>query len=129
MSQVASTGRSDTVLTIIDVRRAYFYAAAQRRVFIELPAEDYRQGDEQMCGLLCASLYGTRDAAKNWEAELGGYLQQLGLKKGLASPCLYSTPNGDLCVAVHGDDMTCSGSRQDSEWLLAKMKERYEVKE
>ena len=25
---------------VIDVRRAYFYAAARRRVFVELPAED-----------------------------------------------------------------------------------------
>ena len=39
------SGRADTTLMIIDVRRAYFYAKAQRRVFIELPPEDWREGD------------------------------------------------------------------------------------
>ena len=48
-----------------DVRRAYFNAPARRRTFIELPAEDLAEGDEGRCGELLASLYGTRDAAKN----------------------------------------------------------------
>ena len=65
LSQAASTGRSDTVVLIVDVRRAYFYAPAERRVFVQLPVEDWVEGDEHMCGLLLQSLYGTRDAAKN----------------------------------------------------------------
>ena len=51
MSEFASSGRSDTVLLIIDVRRAYFYARAQRRIFVKLPAEDWQEGDENRCGL------------------------------------------------------------------------------
>ena len=57
-------------MALVDVRRAYFYAPAQRRVFVELPPEDYQAGDEHMCGLLQYSFYGTRDAAQNWEEEL-----------------------------------------------------------
>ena len=50
-----------------DVRRAYFYAKATRDVYIELPQEDPDFGSGNICKLrLC--LYGTRDAAKGWQA-------------------------------------------------------------
>ena len=65
ISSAASTGRSDTVILIVDVRRAYFYAPARRRIYVELPPQDRAPGDESMCGLLRVSLYGTRDAASN----------------------------------------------------------------
>ena len=64
-SLCASDTRHDACLAVIDVRRAYFYAPAQRRLFVKLPPEDYMPGDEEKCGLLQASLYGTRDAAMN----------------------------------------------------------------
>ena len=53
-------------LLFIDVRRAYFYAAARRAVYVTLPAEDDSPG---MVGKLMKSMYGTRDAASNWEDE------------------------------------------------------------
>ena len=55
-----------TQLTISDVKKAYFYAPATRRVFVALPLEDQGPGEEGMCALLERSLYGTRDAAYNW---------------------------------------------------------------
>ena len=61
-------------MALVGVRRAYFYAPAQRREFVELPLEDYQAGDEHMCRLLQYSLYGTRDAAQNWEEELASTL-------------------------------------------------------
>ena len=45
-------------MALVDVRRAYFYAPARRRAFVELPTEDYQAGDKHMCGLLQYSLYG-----------------------------------------------------------------------
>ena len=51
-------------LDFIDVRRAYFYAPSRRSVYVDLPDEDTEEG---MCGKLCKRMYGTRDAAQNWE--------------------------------------------------------------
>ena len=53
-------------LDFIDVRRAYFHAKARREVYVKLPAEDSEEG---MCGRLNKAMYGTRDAAQNWEYE------------------------------------------------------------
>ena len=54
----------------LDIKRAHFYAKARRPVFVELPAEDPRYGDPEVCGELLYSLYGTRDAAANWRNTL-----------------------------------------------------------
>ena len=51
-------------IDFIDVRRAYFHAPARRLVYVKLPPEDEQEG---MCGKLIKALYGTRDAAQNWE--------------------------------------------------------------
>ena len=51
-------------IDFIDIRKAYFQTAAIRDVYVELPEEDMEEG---MCGKLLKSMYGTRDAAHNWE--------------------------------------------------------------
>ena len=81
LSEIATGKRGGTVVALVDVRRACFYAPARRRVFVELPLEDYQPGDEHMCGLLRHSLYGTRDAAHNWEEELASTLNNLKLTR------------------------------------------------
>ena len=68
LSEIATGKRAGKVVALVDVRRAYLYAPARRRVFVELPPEDYQPGDEHMYGLLQYSLNGTRDAAQ----KLGG---------------------------------------------------------
>ena len=73
---------------VTDVRRAYFYAKARRRVYIELPEGDGGGPGSRQCGLLRKSLYGTRDAAHNWECELGGFLEEIGLRRGTSEHVL-----------------------------------------
>ena len=53
------------VMMLIDVRRAHFYSAARRKVFVELPAEACT--DKSKVGRLLRSMYGCRDAGVNWE--------------------------------------------------------------
>ena len=73
-------------LDFIDIRRAYFHAKARRDVFIKLPEEDAEEG---MCGKLLKALYGTRDAAQNWEFEYIEFLRSQGFEKGKATPCMF----------------------------------------
>ena len=41
LSEIVTGERGGTVVALVDVRRAYFYAPARRRVFVELPHEDH----------------------------------------------------------------------------------------
>ena len=67
----------------IDVRRAYFHARARRKVFVKLPEEDHEEG---MCGMLIKAMYGTRDAAQNWEFEYVDFMGKIGFSKSRATP-------------------------------------------
>ena len=53
-----------------DVSRAYFYAPVKEghTIYVKLPEEDILPGEENMCGRLNYSMYGTRRAATNWQA-------------------------------------------------------------
>ena len=116
------------MLLVIDVRRAYFYAKARRSVHIELPEGDGGGPGSRQCGPLRKRLHVTRDAAQNCECELGGFLEEIGLRRRQASTCLYSEEVWGISASVHGDDVTVKASREDAEWLIRKFKERYEIK-
>ena len=71
----------------MDVKRASFYAPAERPIFIELPVEDRHPGEKDMVAQLNLSLYGTRDAAQKWTQEYTRALKAAGFTAGRASPC------------------------------------------
>ena len=111
-----------------DIKRAYFYAKAVRPVFIEIPIEDRKPGDEGKVGRLNLSLYGTRDAAQNWQKEYTGYMTALGFKVGKGSPCNFYHSRLDITCTVHGDDFTSCGPENAIEWFKAKISAKYESK-
>merc|ERR1712020_564044 len=103
--EAVEKGVEDQVeMMILDVRRAHFYARALRRMFIEMPKEDPRWEECQGVAELIMSLYGTQDAAANWEAEYSKRLVEGGYIKGKASPCLFHHPEDGVQALVHGDD-------------------------
>ena len=113
------------VTDFIDVRRAYFHARARRDVFVELPDEDSEPG---MCGKLIKSLYGTRDAAQNWEEEYIGFMRDIGFDSGRASPCLFHHADREIRAVVHGDDFTLLGHRDDLDWFKKTMETKFDIK-
>ena len=112
-------------LDFIDVRRAYVHAPAIRKVFIQLPDEDYEEG---MCGELIKAMYGTRDAAQNWEIEYGQFMEEMNFMRGKSSPCVFNNKERELRVVVHGDDFTVMGKENQLDWFREKIANRYEVK-
>ena len=78
--------RGGMKIEFIDVRISSFQAKAIREVYVELPEEDYEEG---MCGILINAMYGTRDAALNWEKAYSGFMEECGFSRGEASPCVF----------------------------------------
>ena len=114
-------------IMINDVRRAYFYAKAKRDLYIELPPEDTRGSKDQL-GKLRLSLYGTRDAASNWQETLASHLVSLGFIRGVGHPCVFVHPDRGIWTMVHGDDYVSAGFSDDLEWLEEKLGQAYEIK-
>ena len=112
-------------LDFIDVRRAYFHAKARRAVFVRLPEEDR---DEGMCGRLIKAMYGTRDAAQNWEHEYIDFMVNVGFVKSRATPCMFYHEGGNVRVVIHGDDFTILGNELDLDWFRDEISAKFEVK-
>ena len=59
LSTLASGNKGERLM-VADVKRAYFHAKCKRLTYVKLPPEDILPGEENMCGRLHFSLYGTR---------------------------------------------------------------------
>ena len=103
----------------LDVARAYFYAPASRPVFIQIPAEDRLDSDAGKVAQLNLSLYGTRDAAKNWTGTYTTFLNEIGFKTGEGCACNFTRCTRQISFTVHWDDFTASASDVDLTWLEA----------
>ena len=66
---IAASHSPEFSLMHVDVSRAHSHAKAQRPVLVKLSAEDCSGKDKGKIGLLKKSMYGTRDAASNWERD------------------------------------------------------------
>ncbi len=120
-----SPSREPYKVLFIDIKRAYFHVKCIRDVYVDLPQQDQQEG---MCGKLEKAMYGTRDAAQNWEREYESTFTNLGFKQGRSSPCLFYHPERDIRVVVHGDDFTFMGIDSSLKWITAKLEEVYELK-
>eukprot|EP00972_Heterocapsa_arctica_P075901 11193955-Heterocapsa_arctica.AAC.1 len=85
----------------MDVSRAHFHSPARREVYVELPPED---GIPGQCALLLKPMYGTRDAAWNWEQFYSAGMKDGGSESGKYSPCLFHDKDKNIRTWIHGDD-------------------------
>ena len=129
LSEIATGTRGGKVVALVDVRRAYFHAPARRRVFVELPPQDCQPSDEHVCGLLQYRLYGTRDAAQNWEEELASTLSDLKLTRGSSCSCVWKgcIKSEHSMATVHGDDITIGEERSVVKFLIKMSSRKYEI--
>jgi hypothetical protein len=112
-------------IDFIDVRRAYFHAEARRQVFVDLCDEDNVRG---MCGELVKAMYGTRDAAQNWEVTYVKFMNDIGFVSGKATPCVFFHEERELRAVVHGDDFTMLGRESELSWFREMISQSFEVK-
>ena len=113
---------------IKDVRQAYFCTEATRDIFIELPEEDEAYGKGDLAGKLKLCLYGTRDAALNWQQTLSEHLLENGFKRYIGFPSVFHHPVRDVWTSVHGDEYCCSGNESALLWLGGVLSKKYELK-
>ena len=92
----------EKVIMVNDVARSYFEAEAIRKLCVELPSECAESCEGNNVGLLRQSLYGTRDAAMNWQEEVAREMKNWGFNRGQYNPCLYTNTEKRAQVFLHG---------------------------
>ena len=98
--------RVELKMIVLDVSRAHFHPKSVRETYIELPAED---GGEGMVGRLLRTMYGTRDAANQYDAFSNEKITGVGYLTGKSCPCLYRHKDALSIGWRHGDDMISVG--------------------
>ena len=72
-------------------------------------------------------MYGTRDAAQNWEAAYTEFLKTLNFEDCQGSPCIFHHSQRNVTIVVHGDDFTAAGPKRQLDWFETEMRKKYEL--
>ena len=125
---IAANNKDTFSIMHIDVSRAYFHAKAQRPVLIRLPEEDRMGDDAGKVGLMKKSMYGTRDAASNWERDWQEHVKKWGFQLGLSSKNLFHHKENRVSGLTHGDDFVLTGPTKRLTEFEKKMTRVYPIK-
>lgn len=99
----------------MDVEQAFLQSTLGERILVR-QAEGHEvtgPNGEPMVYLLHKSLYGLKQASRNWYKRINSYLTEYGLKPSAADPCLYVLIRDDgtvLLVLLYVDDLAIIGS-------------------
>ena len=73
-------------------------------------------------------LYGTKDAALNWQSTLSEHLVSQGFVRGVGHPSVFHHAARNIWTLVHGDDYCSAGSPESLDWLQGVLEKRYKIK-
>ena len=72
-------------------------------------------------------MYGTREAAGNWEHTYAEHMSNMGFGRGNTSTCCFLHPERNIKSMVHGDDFFAVASISELEWMRDKFEEKFRI--
>ena len=111
---------------LLDFKRAFLYGDVERQIFVKLPVEDPRWGEDQI-GVLKKAMYGTRDAPAVWQRLVKKVMTDLGFVASRTSACVYVHRARGLRVVAHVDDFLVTGPKPELVELRRQLQLGYEV--
>ena len=112
----------------LDVKSAFLYGAARRKIYIELPSADPQHGSDKV-GLLRKALYGTRDAPQIWQSEVRRTLESLGFRRYAFQPSVYIHDAKEILLVTHVDDFLGAASQDALDWVYKEVSKVHELKQ
>ena len=125
----------------LDVETAFLNAKVKEEIYITLPPGLHAAG--LISGLssstpvlrLRKSLYGIKQAPRDWHEEIDGTITSIGYKRCQSEQCIYikiSRSGLPIFICLFVDDMPCAYHKQDAaefEADKAKLKAKYKIQE
>ena len=108
----------------MDVKRAYLNGTIKEKIYMRQPKGYDDHGTGCLCHLI-KSLYGLKQAGREWNNELNKQLESLGWKPTMVDPCAYArrSTEGIEVVAMWVDDLLLFASNKS---LMKKIKVKLE---
>ena len=116
---LATAARKDLYLGQMDVKSAYLHSKIEEEIYLEQPdgfAKKENSGQMLVCKLN-KSIYGLKQAAKNWYEALTSLLLKKGFKRSCNDYCLFvrKEENGTFSyVLVWVDDIVVAGATEEA---------------
>jgi hypothetical protein len=111
-----------------DIKNAFTESKLRERVFLSAP-----QGVEVRKGhvlRVLRSLYGLKQAARDWNTLARQFLVEIGFQQSLAEPCLYTHNQKGIIVLLYVDDIPAAARQSKQlDWLYAKLSSRFNTKD
>jgi len=114
----------------MDVVAAYLNGKLDEEVYIKQPP-GFNDGTGRVCKLIL-SIYGLKQAGRNWNIELNTTFKSLGFIQLITDQCIYvcrdPASGSPTIVAVHVDDMTlCARTDTELSQLKRELASKFKV--
>lgn len=112
-----------------DIKTAFLYGKLEEEIFMKQPP-GFEKGN-QVCKLN-KSLYGLKQAARQWNNEINRVLMSIGCSQSETDKCLYIFKNGDetAYIIIHVDDLLIAGSElKIIQFIVKQIQREFEIKD
>jgi hypothetical protein len=124
---LAIAALKDWELIHMDVKNAFTESHLKEQIYLA-PPQGVKVKDGYALRVL-QSLYGLKQSARDWNSLCRDYLLSIGFKQSLADPCLFTHLERKIRLLVYVDDiLSASEKLKDSDWVYAKLSERFTTK-
>ena len=110
----------DMELKQMDVCTAFLYAPIEEEVYMQQP-EGYEEGSPQLVCKLNKTIYGTKQANREWNKMINNHLINMGFTRCISDTCMYvkrTKTGGTITIGLFVDDILIAYDKRDeSEWL------------
>ena len=113
----------------IDVNNAFTESVLKESIYMQAPdGVDVPPGHVLH---LLRSIYGLKQAARNWNQLCAGHLIKMGFVQSGADPCLFVHPMRNMIVLVYVDDIPIAARRDtdDIAWFKKGFQARFKIKD
>jgi hypothetical protein len=96
----------DLELYQIDFDTAFLNADVEEDIYMEQPEGFQKEGENMVCKLI-KSIYGLKQASRNWNKEIDAFMRSIGYTPLVSDPCVYikRTQSGKLIIlSLYVDD-------------------------
>jgi hypothetical protein len=124
---LAMVATEDLECSQYDIKNAFTESHLKEKIYLEPP-----KGVEVKRGYVwqaLRSLYGLKQAARDWNRLIKKELLKWGFTQSLADPCMFIHCEKSVKLLVYVDDIIAAAKKQgDLDWFYAKMSERFNTK-
>jgi hypothetical protein len=112
----------------VDVNNAFTESFLKEDIYMKAPPGMTVPAGQ--CLKVCRSLYGLKQAARDWNEKCTLELQKLGFVQSDADPCLLTHPDKNLTLLVYVDDiLIASKSIESINWFKSEFGKVFKIKD